>query len=232
MAKLRSISTKFWSDSFIVQLEPLERYFFLYLLTNEHTNIGGVYELPLKYVAFETGLDLRVVEKFMERFEKAGKVYYMDGWIGIKNFVKNQSLNPKMIRGVEICLEAAPPDLISRLSIDYQALSIGFDNTNTNTNTNTNHNRSTLEKSFKDFWEIYPRKVGRQAALQAWMKLGPDDSLKESIIKAVERASKTEQWRGATQYIPHPSTFLNGRRWEDEGDTEKKSITLKSKSAQ
>jgi len=63
MAKQRYINTKFWSDTFISELNPLDRYLFLYFLTNEHTNIAGVYELPLKTIAFETGIELDMLKK-------------------------------------------------------------------------------------------------------------------------------------------------------------------------
>lgn len=65
MSKNRFINTKFWSDNFIIELNPLDRYLFLYFLTNEHTNIAGIYELPLRTISFETGIEKDMLEKMI-----------------------------------------------------------------------------------------------------------------------------------------------------------------------
>jgi hypothetical protein len=68
--------------------------------------------------------------------------------------------------------------------------------------------------AFIDFWDRYPRKTNKEAARKAWVRLSPDESLRATILAAVERQSKTEQWlRGI---IPHASTWLNQKRWGDE----------------
>lgn len=72
---------------------------------------------------------------------------------------------------------------------------------------------------FVDFWDVYPRKVGKAPALKKWQakKL---DSEADKIIAAVER-QKRHLWAGKeTQYIPHPQTWLNQERWEDDVSTE------------
>lgn len=70
---------------------------------------------------------------------------------------------------------------------------------------------------FDLFWSTFPRKIGKGAAELAWKKLKPDDTLQARIIQAVKAQCKSEQWRrDQGQFIPHPSTWLNGKRWEDE----------------
>jgi len=67
------------------------------------------------------------------------------------------------------------------------------------------------------FWSLYPRKIGKGAAELAWKKLKPDVALQARIIQAVKAQCKSEQWRrDGGQFIPHPATWLNGKRWEDE----------------
>lgn len=71
--------------------------------------------------------------------------------------------------------------------------------------------------TFARFWQAYPRKVAKPAALKAWEKLKPDDLLAERICRAVGAQAATDQWRkDGGAFIPHPATWLNGRRWEDE----------------
>jgi uncharacterized protein YdaU (DUF1376 family) len=70
---------------------------------------------------------------------------------------------------------------------------------------------------FDRFYKAYPRKESRAVAERAWAALAPDDLLAERICKAVPEHASSEQWRkDGGKFIPHPATWLNGRRWEDE----------------
>jgi len=71
--------------------------------------------------------------------------------------------------------------------------------------------------SFDVFWKAYPRKVGKGAARKSWTKLKPDEQLFEKILKAVTEQIESSQWtKNGGQYIPHPATWLNQERWDDE----------------
>lgn len=72
--------------------------------------------------------------------------------------------------------------------------------------------------AFEKFWKAYPNKTGRGEAEKRWTELKPDDALIEKIIKAVETQKTWAQWtKDNGQFIPHPSTWLNNKRWEDQG---------------
>lgn len=114
MAKNRIINTKFWTDGYVLdELNPIDKLLFLYLITNPYTNICGVYELPLKMMAVETGIDRENIEKvILPRFEKDGKILYRNGWVAIKNFQKHQNQNsPKIQKGIEEAIKNAPHEL-------------------------------------------------------------------------------------------------------------------------
>ena len=69
---------------------------------------------------------------------------------------------------------------------------------------------------FEDFWQMYPNKVAKVTAYKTWVKndLNP---IAEFILSGVKRWKQSDQWeRDNGRYIPHPNTFLNQRRWEDE----------------
>ncbi len=71
MAIYRNIQMSFWTDSKVSDdLTPEDRYFYLYLLTNPHTNLAGCYELSAKQAAYETGYNKETVERLFDRFEK------------------------------------------------------------------------------------------------------------------------------------------------------------------
>jgi hypothetical protein len=115
MAKQRSISTKFWSDSYIIELSAREKFFFLYLLTNDHTKLSGVYELPVKVMAFESGIEQQHIEAMLEKFAQEGKVYFFDGWVFIRNFIKNLKINPSVKKGIERELSEVPEKVFTSL---------------------------------------------------------------------------------------------------------------------
>lgn len=75
---------------------------------------------------------------------------------------------------------------------------------------------------FEQFWKKYPRKIGKQAALKVWKKIKPSEAFVAKIITAVEQQKKCEQWlKNGGQYIPHPKTWLNEGRWDDEMQSKK-----------
>lgn len=104
MSKHRYINTKFWDDSYIINLDPIEKLMFLYFLTNPLTNIIGCYEISLKRIAFDTGIDKEMVLKILDRFKRDDKVLYSDGWIAIKNFIRNQKQSDNPKDKINICI--------------------------------------------------------------------------------------------------------------------------------
>lgn len=72
------------------------------------------------------------------------------------------------------------------------------------------------EALFERFWSAYPRHTDKQAAAKAFAKLDPDEAQLTTMLQAIERQKQSAQWRDGERFIPHPSTWLNGRRWEDD----------------
>lgn len=74
---------------------------------------------------------------------------------------------------------------------------------------------------FEAFWKYYParqgKKSGKDKARKAWNKLKADDETIASMGRALSWQKESEEWlREDGRYIPLASTWLNGRRWEDE----------------
>lgn len=71
---------------------------------------------------------------------------------------------------------------------------------------------------FGEFWAMYPKKVAKQAAEKAYKRLNPSAELHKKILENIILQKKSRQWtENGGQYIPNPATYINGRRWEDEG---------------
>lgn len=96
----------------------------------------------------------------------------------------------------------------------------GSDNNNINKRNikdNKKDNKKDTNDRFARFWSVYPRHVAKPNARKAFDKINPDDGLLETMIQAIEQQKRSDQWtRDNGQYIPHPATWLNQRRWEDE----------------
>ncbi|MEB3881569.1 hypothetical protein ODJ72_23780, partial [Pseudomonas guariconensis] len=70
---------------------------------------------------------------------------------------------------------------------------------------------------FSRFWKLYPRKVGKDKAEKAWAKLKVSQALFDKIVSALAKHRQLPGWtKDNGQFIPHASTWLNGKRWEDE----------------
>ena len=69
MASYRNIQLAFWTDSKVADdFTPEDKYFYLYLLTNPHTNTCGCYELSIRQMSNETGYSQDTIERLIERF--------------------------------------------------------------------------------------------------------------------------------------------------------------------
>ena len=66
---------------------------------------------------------------------------------------------------------------------------------------------------FNEFWKHYPRKIAKANAEKVWLRLKPDDELTKKIILAINKQGLRNR---EIQFVPHPTTWLNGQRWEDE----------------
>jgi hypothetical protein len=67
---------------------------------------------------------------------------------------------------------------------------------------------------FDQFWTEYPKKVGKQAALRAWKNKKPPLDL---VLKAISWQRNSKEWKKDNgEYIPHPATWINAGRWEDQ----------------
>ena len=82
MGFYRQIHTKIWKDGWFLDLSSDHKLLFIYLFSNERANLVGLYDLPIKVICFETGLDREVVEAGLAVFvEQAGEAFYADGWL-------------------------------------------------------------------------------------------------------------------------------------------------------
>lgn len=82
-----------------------------------------------------------------------------------------------------------------------------------------------LNTEFDAWYKFYPRKVGKWTARLAYKRARQTASA-ETLLEAVTKFSSAVDL-SRIQYCPHPATWLNGHRWDDE-DMPQSAADLKS----
>lgn len=86
------------------------------------------------------------------------------------------------------------------------------------TDTDTDKDKNTRSSAaapdrFADFWDVYPKKVKKQDAKKKWKARKLDQKADEIIADVKARQAKDGRWLEG--FVPDPTTYINGSRWED-----------------
>ena len=112
MSKQRWIDTCFWDRVYIRKLKPVEKLLYLYFITNPLTNISGVYQIDKERMAFDSGIKIKEIDTILQKLQADGKIFYKDGWLVVRNFIKHQNFsNIKIQEGINRELRKSPPEL-------------------------------------------------------------------------------------------------------------------------
>lgn len=86
------VDVSFWDDDKVSEMfTPEDKYFMLYLLTNPHSSLLGIYHISQKIIAFETGYSIETVNSLIDRFQNKYEIIIYDKEtreIAIKNYLK------------------------------------------------------------------------------------------------------------------------------------------------
>jgi len=174
-----------------------------------------------RVIARNTGSSPQKVEEMMKRFISLGLFENEDNKITCmkvaKRLMSSATSNPKMRHMIQdikqqydTVLDVKSHDGIMTASDFITAEENRIEEIRLDKKEKTINNNS----NFLDFWAWYPKKVGKDAAYKAWIKLKPDYDL---VINALLWQRQTKQWQAEDgKYIPNPATYLNQGRWQDE----------------
>jgi len=123
MAKQRYVSSHFWDDSYIVTLSPVQKLLFLYFLTSPLSNVAGAYEISLRRMSFDTGLDVAEVMQILSKFAQDAKIIFRNDWVLIVNFAKHQAVNPNIEKGIQEVVKCCPAWIKEFFSKGLESLS-------------------------------------------------------------------------------------------------------------
>lgn len=91
MANYRQIHTQIWRDNWFLELKPDEKLLFIYLFSNDNSNLAGIYEIHESIIALETGLRPARIREILVKLEASNKVHYGNGVVWIVNMRKYHS---------------------------------------------------------------------------------------------------------------------------------------------
>lgn len=110
MAIYRNVNITFWTDTKVSDdFSPEDKYFMLYCLTNNYTNLCGCYEISIKQMSRDTGYNEETIEKLLERFKDIHKVIFYNkenkellikNWYKY-NWTKSEKLDKPLLKEIE-----------------------------------------------------------------------------------------------------------------------------------
>lgn len=173
-------------------------------------------------LASETGLSVKEVRTALNHLKKTGEVAHKAsskyGLFTVVNYDKYQA-------------QGTQEGTLSAVRGQSRGSQRATNNNENNENNKNNEKISPKAPSkgakkdwpgFDSFYAAYPRHTGKAAALKAWNKLEPNQALQHQMLEALKKQKRLPQWADDNgRFIPHPATWLNGHRWEDETEVKK-----------
>jgi len=226
MALYRTISLSFWTDPKIAdEFTPEDRYFYLYLFTNTHTNLAGCYEVSIRQMVNETGYSKDTIERLLNRFKTIHKVIdysevtkeiLLINWHKY-NWTSSEKFRKPLLKEIDgIKNDTFKEYLLNIYNGESPLYRYGIDTicndtsvTVTNTNTNNINNKNIYSISFENIYNEYPRKGEKKKAygcFQARLKEGYSEE--ELLIATKKYAEQCKKENREQRYIKLASTFF------------------------
>jgi hypothetical protein len=212
MAIFRKVHVTFWRDEFVEGLTPEQKFFYLYLLTNDRTTQCGIYEITIKQMCYDTGYNDDTIKKLIEYFIGTGKVRYSNDTkeIALKNWVKyNDSNSPK----VKACIDNELKKVKNRVLIQYiYSIDTHTQEEEEEEEDKEQEQQQEVNIDFEWFWNEYDKKIGVNEKIKnKWLKLS--DLERENAMNYIDLYKKSVPDK---QFRKNPETFLNNKSWNDE----------------
>lgn len=214
MARIRTIKPEFFTSEDIVSISPLAR--LLYIATwCEADKEGRLAWKPMTFKLRYFPGDACDIKALCDELVSSGLVLlYGDGLAVIPAFSKHQHVNPRESASVLPEPDASPRVATRQVpcesEIDPQ---VGREGKGRESNSDASR-----QGGFEEFWEAYPSKKAKPAALKAFRVAKINGHL-PLVLAHIGVMASSEGWtKNGGQFVPMPATYLNQRRWEDESE--------------
>ena len=213
----------------------------MYLMSSPHSNMIGMYYLPMMYVAHETGLGIEGALKGLGRALEAGFCSYDDAsevvWVhemARYQIAAELSANDNRVKGIQREIDSVPENPF--VSAFYDKYSAAFNLKKQAEKTSPleapskplgcqeqeqEQDKTLLSESddsndFEQFWTAYPKKQAKQEASKAFRSAKVKPEQLQTVLQDIKRRGSSPDWqKDGGKFIPLPATYLRGKRWED-----------------
>lgn len=118
----RMIDTGTWDDPWFADLEPDAKLVFLYLLTNRRSTAAGAFEITLRAMAFETGIDQKRIGAILKILSSRVEWWPEHQIIWVRNFFKHQAANDNFHKSAQGVVRDLPLEVQCAIGVLYPSL--------------------------------------------------------------------------------------------------------------
>lgn len=188
------------------------------------------HEMSLSFLSKATGIDKRNIQRELKSLEER-KVIHQEVKSGIYRKVSfNKNFDEwvgKITIGETTIGEITNGETNNARVGETNNTNIGeIDNTTIGETNNQERNikenfKENIKERFNEFWSLYPKKVKKEDALKRYKTHIKTQKEHEKVISGLKSYLKEiETSNTQKQYILHPSTFLNQKKYLDEFEEE------------
>lgn len=215
MARIRTIKPEFFTSEDIVGLSPMTRLLYIAVWC-EADKEGRLVWKPVTFkLRYFPGDNCDIQAMCQELVDAGLVVLYGSGYAHIPTFAAHQHINPRESAS-QLPVPDEKPTRQPRVGTRRARVSTGaIPDVHPQVGREGKGRISIGEPDgFAEFWSRYPRKTAKPRALKAFRAAKLNGHLPEVLADLDSRIGG--EWAGKEpQYIPHPATYLNDRRWED-----------------
>lgn len=237
MAIYRNIRIGFWTDTKIIDdFTPEDKYFYLYLFTNPHTNLAGCYELSMKQASVELGYEISAVKTLLKRFDEVHKVIKFSeqtkevlilNWHKY-NWTSSEKFRTPLEYEISQIKDSAFREYLTQIFNGSDTVLIpypyGMDTSDTDTVTVSDTDTATdkpkpkqLKTEFEQLWSMYPKKQGKDKAYGYYYRARRNGTTYEDVYNGiVAYVNFIERMETDMQFVKQGSTFFSQKAWQDE----------------
>lgn len=224
MEVFTKVERGYWQDEFILELTPEQKFFYLYLMTNNKVNTLGAYVFPLTMSTVELGYNKETVLKLLDHFAQVGKIIWDETTkeVFLLNWPKrNWNKKTATLRALKKDFGALKSpvlrETVALLFNDFysekaqeQSGTIGnnediLDGRKENREKRIENREKEKEKedagtgfdaaaAFEIFYKAYPNKKNVKTARTRWEKMKVTPELYREIMEGLERAKNSQEW--------------------------------------
>lgn len=158
------------------------------------------------YFAHLYGVTPQAVSKWVLNLQKTGYIS-----ISYEYKPNTKEINTRIIQLVSINVD----EVSTKVSGVSTNVDRGYQQKFKENNTGFNNNKNNIYISeFSELWNLYPRKIGKESALKAYVKARKSGTLFEAVKKGIEQYAEYSKNQDV-KFIKHGSTWFNQKGWED-----------------